>query len=185
MSPSSLWDCWRASHVCVVVIPHRWTGAGSAEPHHRAYYLQPLIMCLSLSDCRFVCVSMSLAVSLLSAPSRHRHHLCAPAAAPWFTPGCEGSQLGRGGAGGGKEREGEERRDEEEEDRSEVPTVFPCRHSRDQNGAQNINSGRNLLFIALDFQICTIRAPTYKTVCTTLNLSLQKKKQLTNSDAKH
>lgn len=38
---------------------------------------------------------------------------------------------------------GEERR-EEEEDGSVVPILFPSRHSRDQNRAQNINSGQNL-----------------------------------------
>lgn len=32
MFPRSLWGCWKASHVCVVVIPHGRTGDGSTAP---------------------------------------------------------------------------------------------------------------------------------------------------------
>ena len=106
----------------------------------------------------FVCLSVSLSTSMSSHSSHHDHNHHHPPPAPWLTPGCEGSQLGCGGVGGWRSRqrqkeggrEGEERREEEEEeeeeeDGSEVPTQFPCRHSGDQNVAENINSERNLL----------------------------------------
>lgn len=143
---SSLWDCLTC--LCCGHLAQ----AGRAGPDRRASCLEPLIMSPSGLFC--LCVSVTVCLSVIHPSHHHHHHLHHPA--PWFTPGCEGSQLGRGGGGGWRSRqrqkeggrEGEERREEEEEveeDGSEVPTQFPCRHSGDQNVAENINSDRNLL----------------------------------------
>lgn len=105
-------------------------GLGMARLHRTgAFCLEPLIMSVSLSVYFLICLRVHVVSVCLTPPIIVLPSL---SAALWFTPGCEGLQLGWGGSGGGKEREGKERR-EEAEDRSEMPTLFPCRHSRDQN----------------------------------------------------
>lgn len=105
-------------------------------------HLSSVCLRLSVGAGLFVCPCRCLSLCCLSTPPIIIIIIIFPFLLLLLLPGsplgCKGSQLGQGGG----DRRGEERREEEEEeDGSEVPALFPCRRSRAQNRAQNINTG--------------------------------------------
>lgn len=92
--------------------------------------LSPFIICLYLLVCPF---AVCLSVVYLPLPSSSTHPF------PLLLPG---SPLAARTCSWGLKEQAEAKRGRV---RKEVPTSFPSRHTGDQNRAQNMNSGRNLL----------------------------------------
>lgn len=118
-------------HMFVLWSSHTQAADGYTRPNRPLWsHLSCLCVCFLICLCDHV-------VSLSDVhPSYHR--LSIVSAPLWLTCSWDGEDQTEATWGGCKERQGGEAGD-----RSEVPTLFPCRHSRDQPQA-NINIKWNL-----------------------------------------